>query len=81
MDKIRKIPKFTFNYILPFSLGLTTGLFVKDEIILGHKKKLSMAVYDYYSNQGEVIPPIIYETLRELKGLEKRMEKKENRKD
>ncbi len=79
MDKIKKFPKFTFNYILPFSLGLITGLFFKDSIILGHKKKLSMAVYEYYNNQGEVIPNIMHRVIPELKGLEKRMEKKENK--
>lgn len=75
MEKLRKIPKFTFNYILPFSLGLLTGLFVKDSLLLGHKRKLSMAVYDYYYNQDEVIPNKIYNVLPELKGLEKRIDK------
>lgn len=72
MEKIRKFSKFSFYYLMPFSLGIITGLFVKDSIILGNKRKLTMAVFEYFNNQEETIPVDFYQILPELKSIEKR---------
>lgn len=72
MDNLRKIPTFTFYYILPASLGFVTGLSIKDSLILSNTRKISMSVDAYYKNQDEVIPVKLFTLLQDLKLLDKK---------
>lgn len=66
MGFFRKIPTFTFYYIMPMSLGFITGLIIKDSQILSNKRKISMSVFSYYSHIDEKIPDKFLSILPDL---------------
>ena len=66
MGFLRKIPTFTFYYVLPMSLGFATGIAIKDSQILGNKRKISMSVFSYYNNIEEKIPAEFIKILPDL---------------
>jgi hypothetical protein len=48
MNKFKKIPVFTFYYILPTFLGFSAGLIYRDLVTLDVNKKVTMSLADYY---------------------------------
>lgn len=66
MGFVRKIPIFTFYYIMPMSLGFVTGLAIKDSQILSNKRKISMSVFSYYNHIDEKIPDNFLKILPDL---------------
>lgn len=87
MGFIRKIPIFTFYYLMPMSLGFITGLAVKDSQILSNKRKISMSVFSYYNNIDENIPIEFLKGLPDLDYLrntfnkDKKIDNQNNEKD
>ncbi len=78
MGFIRKIPIFTFYYLMPMSLGFVTGLVIKDSQILSNKRKISMSVFSYYSNIDENIPIEFLKGLPDLEYLRNSNNKDKN---
>lgn len=78
MGFIRKIPIFTFYYIMPMSLGFITGLVVKDSQMLSNKRKISMSVFSYYDHIDEDIPDSFLKVLPDLDHLKSSFDKNKN---
>ena len=80
MNIIGKIPKFTFYYVLPMSLGFATGLAIKDSQILGNRRKISMSVFSYYNNIEEKIPNHLLKVFPDLEYLSSKSDKQKSEK-
>jgi hypothetical protein len=76
MNILKKLPVFSFYYILPTFMGFSAGLIYRDKITLNVEKKISMSLADYYL---EIEDRPNKEIKQEFPSLERLMEKAEKK--
>ena len=74
MEIIKKIPVFSFYYVIPLTLGFGIGLIFRDNQTLNINKKISMSLADYYSEIGEDVDEEVSEEFPEVERLLKKIE-------
>jgi hypothetical protein len=75
MEIIRKIPIFSFYYVVPLVLGFGMGLSFRDNQTINVNKKISMSLADYYLETGEEVKDEISREFPEVERLIKKIEK------
>lgn len=76
MEIIKKIPVFTFYYVIPLTLGFGVGLIFRDNQTVNINKKLSMSLADYYTDIGEYVDEDVSKEFPEVERLLKKIEKR-----
>ncbi len=69
---MNSIIKFSFNYILPFTLGTSMGFIYRDMITINVDKKLSMSLADYYKDINDEVDGSVKKQLPEVESLLKK---------
>ena len=75
MEIIKKIPVFSFYYVVPLIHGFTMGLCFRDNQTINVNKKISMSLADYYAEIHEDVSAEINNEFPEVEKLLKKLEK------
>jgi hypothetical protein len=78
MNILKKLPIFSFYYILPTTMGFSAGLIYRDIVTLNVEKKITMSLADYYQEVEDNPTKEIKEEFASLEKLIQRVEKKDS---